>query len=49
VLLGDFRQGQPRAAIFNDLLPIHIEPRSPDLPTFQLRPAHATFDALHNQ
>src|SRR5437660_11398603 len=39
-------QRHPRAAIMDDLLPVDIEPRTPHLPTLQLRPAHACPDAL---
>jgi len=34
MLLRDLRQTQPGAAIINDLLTIHIQPCTPDLPTF---------------
>jgi hypothetical protein len=47
VLLGDLRQTHTGATNINHLSPIYIQPRSPDLPTFQLCPAHArpdTFD-----
>jgi hypothetical protein len=46
MLLRDLRQTHPGATVVNYLLSVYIEPRSPDLATFQLRPAHACLDAL---
>ena len=49
VLLGDFRQGHARAAILDDLLPIHVEPRSARSVVPPAVPGHATFDAFNDE
>jgi hypothetical protein len=47
--LGDLRQAHTGAAVSNHLLPIHIETRTPDLPTFKPRPFHACLDTFDEQ
>jgi hypothetical protein len=46
VLLRDLRRRHPGAAVEDDLLPVHVQPRPPDLAALQLRPAHARPHAL---
>jgi hypothetical protein len=31
----------PERAVSDDLFPVHVQPRTPDLTTFQPRPSHA--------
>ena len=49
MLLCDLRQRHAGTAVLNHLLSVYIEPRSPDLPTFQLRPSHSTFDTFNDK
>jgi hypothetical protein len=49
VALGDRGQRHPRAAIFDHLLAINIQPCSTDLPTLKFCPSHACPNALHDQ
>lgn len=46
MLLRDLRQRHPGAAVEDGLLPVHVQPRPPDLAALQLRPAHARPHAL---
>jgi hypothetical protein len=39
VLLGDLRQTQSGTTVVYHLLPIHIEPGTPDLPTLKFCPS----------
>src|ERR1019366_1402397 len=49
MLLRDLRQRHSGAAVLDDLLPVDIEPRTPDLPTLQLCSPHACLHALDDQ
>ncbi len=44
--LGDLSQRHSTASILDNLLPIDIQPRTPNLPAPQLCPAHARPDTL---
>jgi hypothetical protein len=46
VFLRNLRETQPGAAVEHYLIAVNIQPRTPDLPTFQLCTTHACFDAL---
>jgi hypothetical protein len=39
----------PTTPIFDDLLPINVQPGSPDHFALKLRPAHSAFDALSDK
>src|SRR5580704_15237137 len=41
VLFADLRQRHAGAAVSDDLLPVDIEPRTPNLPSFKLCPTHS--------
>jgi hypothetical protein len=47
MLFCDQRQRHSRAAVLDDLLPVDIEPRTPNLPTLKFCPSHSTFDTVH--
>jgi hypothetical protein len=49
VFLGDLSETHTGAAIMNHLLAVYIEPRSSDRASFQLRPAHSTFDTFNDK
>ena len=49
MLLGDLRQAHAGATVSNDLLAIHVESRTPDLPSFCTGASHTTSDPLDQQ
>jgi len=49
VALSDSRQGHSGTAIFDDLLPIDVQPRPPDLTPFEPRTMHSRPNALDDQ